>query len=1163
MIGEDKIKTTCSYCGVGCGILVWKDEKGELKIEGDKMHPVNRGMLCSKGRNLNYVADDVSDRILYPAIKNRHTGEFERKSWDESIFHIAEKFKSIIKEHGADAVAFYVSGQCLTEEYYVVNKLAKAGLGTNNIDTNSRLCMSSAVVGYKQVLGEDSVPVSYEDIELSDCIYITGANPAYCHPILFRRLEEHKEKNPGLKIIVADPRRTQSCELADIHLQLKPGTDIVLNHAISRLLIENNWIDIDFICNHTDGYEELKEVVFQKSLTECALICGLSEQDIFQTARLIGESEGFISMWAMGLNQSVVGVEKNVSLLNISLLTGKIGKPGSGPFSLTGQPNAMGGREVGGMCNMLPAHRSIENECHRKEVADFWGVSSIPQKSGYSATEMFDAVGQGKLKAIWIICTNPLISLPNLEKLEKNLLNADLVVVQDISYNSDTVSFADVLLPAAGWLEKEGTMTNSERRISYLPQYINAPGEALPDMEIFCRFAQALNLKGFNFSCAEDAFVEHAALTAGTNMNISELDYSVLKEKGTVQWPYSKEKGVGAIRLFEDAKFFTASGNAQFKVSVQEFVPPQQKKDELILTTGRVRDQWHTMTKTSKVQRLIRHTAEPFVEIHPSDAKSRSIQDGDLIEIWNENGNSRVKAKVSDKIRKGVVFMPMHWGKQLNSIGARANNLTFNRVDPVSKEPDFKFAIVRCKKHQPEIGPIVVVGGGAAAYKFVSEFRKKNRSDKVLVISKEAHAFYDRVQLPDYITGERDWDMMMKATKTEVAELNIKLIEGVSIVEIDKKKKIVTDSTGNKHSYSKLILAMGAKANLPEQYEKYTKGVYTIRTRHDADSLKMNLKPGDRILVSGGSLLGLEIAGAMAEIGMHVDLVHRGETLMQRQLDKTASRMLLKQVKRAGVNVILNQTIESIAEEDNQLNVVLKSTARYSYKSVVFAYGTKPNIALAVNAGIEIGNSAIVVNSNLESSSKDIYALGEVAEWKGKRWGITAAAEEQAEILANNLNGDPMAIYKGSLSMNILKFPGIELCSMGFIPGDTENVEDVILLDNSKNYYKRCIVKNDRLVGAIMIGDKSEMLDFKNWISTGIELVEIREKLLRPGVAKEAVKGKMVCSCLNVGEGNIMDSIQSGCLTVEDISKVTGAGTGCGSCKPELKSLLVVRNFKN
>ena len=439
--------------------------------------------------------------------------------WPEAIARVATVFSSLIQKFGPDSVALYVSGQCLTEEYYVASKLAKGFWGTNNIDTNSRLCMSSAVVGYKMQLGEDAVPASYEDIDLADCFFITGANPAWCHPILFRRIEARKNANPDVKIVVADPRRTQSCELADLHLQLKPGTDVYLNNAIARVLLENGYADWDFIRHHTNGIEEMQAEVMATSVEEAAEICGLEADDIRLAAKYIGEAKGFISMWAMGLNQSVIGVKKNLSLINLSLITGKIGKPGNGPFSLTGQPNAMGGREVGGMCNLLPAHRNLDNEQHRREVAEFWNVAEVPAKPGYSATEMIDALESGQLKAVWVICTNPMVSLPNSHKVERALKNARFVVVQDISKNSDTVPFADVVFPAAGWLEKEGTMTNSERRITYLSQVVKAPGEALPDFEIICRVARKMGYSGFNFKNAQEVFDEYKQLTLGTNIS--------------------------------------------------------------------------------------------------------------------------------------------------------------------------------------------------------------------------------------------------------------------------------------------------------------------------------------------------------------------------------------------------------------------------------------------------------------------------------------------------------------------------------------------------------------------------------------------------------------------------------------------------------------------
>ncbi len=391
------VKTTCSYCGVGCGMVVTELGNGKLALKGDENHPSNKGMLCSKGMNLHYTAMDKTDRLLYPEKRYSRNMPLQRVSWDNALDRTAAIFKTFINKYGPDSVGFYVSGQCLTEEYYVINKLIKGFIGSNNIDTNSRLCMSSAVVGYKMTLGEDSVPVCYDDIELADTFFVTGANPAWCHPIIWRRVEAHKEKNPDVKIIVVDPRKTQSAAQADLHIQLNPGTDIVLYNAIGRILIERGWIDADFIKNSTDGFETYQTKVLEKTLKESAKICGITESEIHMAANFIGKSKGFLSMWTMGLNQSVIGVNKNIALIDLHLITGKIGKPGNGPFSLTGQPNAMGGREVGGLANMLPAHRDLLNPAHRDEVQAFWGGIKISDKPGFTATEMFDALADGRM----------------------------------------------------------------------------------------------------------------------------------------------------------------------------------------------------------------------------------------------------------------------------------------------------------------------------------------------------------------------------------------------------------------------------------------------------------------------------------------------------------------------------------------------------------------------------------------------------------------------------------------------------------------------------------------------------------------------------------------------------------------------------------------------
>lgn len=1169
MVKQELYKTTCCYCGVGCGITVNKDLQGRIHVEGDKDHPVNKGILCSKGMNLHYTVNDRSDRLLYPEMRYNRNQPRQRVSWEVALQRTAAVFKTFIDKYGPDSVAFYASGQCLTEEYYVVNKLIKGFIGSNNIDTNSRLCMSSAVVGYKMSLGEDSVPVSYDDLELADCIFVAGANPAWCHPVLWRRIEIAREKNPGIKIIVSDPRKTQTCSSANVHLQLNPGMDITLHHAIGRCLIEDGNIDFDFIADNTEGFEKYRTTVFERTIAGAALICGVDENDIRLAASYIGNAKGFISMWTMGLNQSVIGVNKNLSLINLNLITGHIGKPGSGPFSLTGQPNAMGGREVGGLSNLLPAHRNLSNEEHRNEVERFWQVplGTIQSKPGLTATEMFDALNNGKLKGVWILCTNPLISLPDVRKAEEGLKKAKFVVVQDVTNRLETLKYADVVLPAAAWAEKEGTMTNAGRYISHLSKIVDAPGEALPDAEIICRFAQKMGYHGFDFKNISEIYDEHAILTKGTTINISDLNYEILKKKRSVQWPYTKEiNGHGTPRLFEDKKFYTPSQKAQihsFDDSNQS--EPVNETHPLILTTGRIRDQWHTMSKTGKVNKLKQHISESFLEIHPDDAEERNINEGELVEIFNERGKARVKAKLTTDIKKGVCFLPMHWGKILNSDLNRANNLTNNLVDPKSKEPDFKFSAVQVRRHKKTKQKIIVIGAGAGAYGFVKSYRALNTEDEIEIFSKENLPFYNRVLLPDYIAGALRWDNLVKMTDEEEKEFNIILHRDNGIQKIDRTNKIVTDSKGVVHAYDILFMATGSRAATLRDMPPM-QGIFTMRNRMDADSFKNHIgavkaRPDDtvgqeKVIIVGGGLLGIELAASLREVDVEVTIVQRISRLMDRQLDALGSQLLHEELTSKGVEIYYNDEIERFLGEKNVTGIRLKSGLALNAQAVVIAIGTVPNIEIAKTAGIEC-KRGVVVDEYLQTSDKNIFAIGEIAEFKGCLYGITAAAEQQADVVASYLNGDISKYYSGSLLMNILKIDGTDLCSLGEVEcPDDPAFEEILFIDKAKRYYKKCIIHNDRLIGAILIGDKNEFLEYRNLIENKIELSEKRLQLLRSGKSPEPVIGKMVCSCNNVGEGNLVKKIKEGCKDHLQLCQLTGAGMGCGSCRPEVKEIL-------
>lgn len=1155
--------STCSYCGVGCGVTVEKLGNHEIRVEGDKEHPANLGLLCSKGRNLHYTVMDRSDRILYPMKRSDRKEELKRISWNQALDSISEKFKQLIQTYGPDSVGFYVSGQLLTEEYYIINKLIKGFIGSNNIDTNSRLCMSSAVVGYKMSLGEDSVPVSYEDIELADCFLIAGANPAWCHPILFRRIEAQKKNFPNTKLIVVDPRRTDTCEDADLHLQIHPGTDIYLFHAIAKILIDQNWIDRSFIESHTDGFSELKTFLETFDLQEAANTCGIPIEDITLAARYIHEAKGFLSLWAMGLNQSVIGVNKNLALLNLSLITGKIGKPGSGPFSLTGQPNAMGGREVGGLCNLLPAHRDLSNPEHRNEVEMFWGISEgkIQSKPGYTAVEMFENLKTGKMKAVWIVCTNPTTSLPDARTVEQGLREAELVVVQDISMSSAAIPYADFVLPAAGWAEKQGTMTNSDRRVTYLSKVIDPPGEATADTWIIQKFAEKMGYgASFAYNSEEDVFLEHAALTKGTKIDISGLNYSILQKKRSVQWPFPENSLDGTPRLFTDHKFYRTNGKAKiFDVKPDDTSEKTSEQFPLILTTGRIRDQWHTMTRTGKVRKLMEHKSEPYLEIHPTNAKSIGIEDQELVEVFNERGLVRVRAKITDTIKEGTVFLPMHWGKKKQNDESRANNLTNKEFDPFSKQPGFKISAVQIRKYQKEKEKILIIGGGNSTSAFIKHYKELCPEDEITVLCKEENPLYNRILLPDFISGEKLFMELASVSPEEVQSWDIELHASTSVTTILPEAKLVKDSLGNSYSYNKLIIATGSSAQIPKTISPNMVGVFSLRAKTDADKIKGFFVPDSHVLIVGGGLLGLELASALKSLQVKVTVLVRTDRLMSKQLDLVACEILREEIESRGIEVLFNSEIAKVHGFDRVSYVELKDGKKLYPDGIVYAMGTSPNLSLAKEMGIEIGEG-IKVNEFLQTSDPDIYAIGEVAEHASGVYGTVLAAEEQAKIAAGHIYGYRFHTYSGSLHSNLLKIPGLELVSLR-LPGVqfenlTDEYEEIVFMDRKKRKYKKCIVKGDKLVGAILVGDKSEFVEYKNLIASGLELGEKRQQLLSSISTAKPPKGVLVCSCNGVGRGNIEDVIRDGAKDLSEIMSKTGAGTGCGSCRPEVSQIL-------
>ncbi|MES2879073.1 MAG: molybdopterin-dependent oxidoreductase [Pseudomonadota bacterium] len=723
-------KSTCPYCGVGCGVIIESTGEQITGVRGDPDHPANFGRLCTKGSTLHLTASATvtqQTRLLQPLRRLVRGGPTQRIKWDAALDLAADRFANIIQADGPDAVGFYISGQLLTEDYYVFNKLAKGLIGTNNIDSNSRLCMSSAVAGYKQTLGMDAPPACYDDVNFAGTIFIVGSNTAYAHPILFRRIEAARQANPALKIVVCDPRRTDTVEIADLFLPILPGTDVMLFNGMLHIMLWEGWLDAAYMAAHTSGFDALKATVRDCTPELVAQTCGISKDDLLQAARLFAGIQAdstaprspTLSLYCQGLNQSSSGTAKNAALINLHLATGQIGKAGAGPFSLTGQPNAMGGRETGGMANLLSGHRDLANPVHRAEVATLWGVNDVPSQPGKTAVEMFQAAADGEIKALWIACTNPAQSMPDQATVRRALERAEFVVLQEAFASTATARFADLLLPATTWGEKEGTVTNSERRISRVRAAVAAPGETRHDWSIATDFAQRLEKRLparptplsssgwslFPYTTPESVWLEHRESTRGRDLDITGMTYPML-EQAPRQWPLRKGETQGQARLYEDGRFPTPDGRARFvNTAYRPVAEPRESRYPFSLTTGRLRDQWHGMSRTGTLGRLFGHVSEPTVQMNPQDMARRLLKEGELVHVTSKRGSILLPVQGSTDIGMSQAFIAMHWGEEflsgVSGTGERlagVNALTTSAYCPDSKQPEFKHAAVKILK---------------------------------------------------------------------------------------------------------------------------------------------------------------------------------------------------------------------------------------------------------------------------------------------------------------------------------------------------------------------------------------------------------------------------------------------------------------------------------
>ena len=730
------VSTTCPYCGVGCGVLATPDGNGGASISGDPEHPANFGRLCSKGSALGETVG-LEGRLLHPMIRC-DKGTMERLAWSDALDHVANRLGHIVARDGAGAVAFYLSGQLLTEDYYVANKLMKGFIGSANVDTNSRLCMSSSVAGHKRAFGADTVSGCYEDLDQADLLVLTGSNAAWCHPVLFQRMLANKQTR-GARIVVIDPRRTDTAGDADLFLGLKPGTDTALFAGLLVHLVDNGALDREYVERYTSGLDDAvaRARGMAGSIAATALATGLTERDVAEFFQMFRSTPRVVTLYSQGVNQSAQGTDKVNAIINCHLATGRIGKPGASPFSLTGQPNAMGGREVGGLSNQLAAHMGFTPP-DIDRVRRFWKAPRIATHEGLKAIQMFEAIARGEIKALWVMGTNPIVSLPDADVVRAAMAKLELFVVSENVRSNDTVNCgAHVLLPALAWGEKSGTVTNSERRISRQRSFLPAPGEARPDWWIISEVARRMGFgAAFDYNSAADVFREHAGLSAFENNGSRDFDIGALtalsddafEAMAPVQWPARSGEAEQA-RFFADGRFYANDQKARF---IAPEIPTLRTETSasrpLRLNTGRIRDQWHTMTRTGVSPRLGQHLPEPFVEIHPGDANKFGVIDGGFARVVTDYGQCILKVVVSERQQRGMLFAPIHWSGE-NTSGARVGALVAPFTDPFSGQPENKatpvaitpyeyvfrgFALSRVKLDLPDHAwwARVAVGGG-------------------------------------------------------------------------------------------------------------------------------------------------------------------------------------------------------------------------------------------------------------------------------------------------------------------------------------------------------------------------------------------------------------------------------------------------------------------
>ena len=1158
-------RSVCCYCGVGCGVVLQARGDRIVGVRGDDAHPANRGQLCSKGRELHETVH-LADRLLFPELRATKDAPRMRVSWDEALARAAIALREARARRGPEAIGFHLSGQLLTEDYYAFHKLAKGFLGTSQIDSNSRLCMSTAVSGYQRAFGVDGPPCSYEDLELADLLLVVGANMAWCHPILFRRIERARERADRPALVVLDPRRTATAEVADLHVALRPGSDGVFLMGVLAELARRGGLDRGYIERHTENFEAVELALLDFPAARIERECGVSRAILERVATLFRGARAVLSLWAMGVNQSAHGTDTVSALVDLHLATGQLGRPGAGPFSLTGQPNAMGGRETGAMATLLPAHRSLADTHERREVEALWRCPELPAAPGRTAVELFQHAADGGLDVLWIAGTNPVVSMPEQAIVRRALERTPLVIVQEVCATTETAAYADLCLPAAGWAEKSGTMTNSERRVARVRRAIPPPGECLPDWEIAARVALRLGF-GEHFAWEDDAEVwaEHVRTTAGRDCDMTGLTRERL-DAAPLQWPCPSPAHPGTPRLYTDARFPTPSGRARFVVPTRFANAEVPAPGELSLTTGRGRDQWHTMTKTGAVPELCEHAPEPRLELAPVDAERLGVGEGEPVRVRGARGAFAMRVAVSDALREGVAFAPMHFG-EARAAGGSVNRVMPGTLDPASKQPELKHAAVRVERLARPSGRVVIVGAGHAGVAVAEALRALDPAREIVLVGAEAHAPYDRVRLPEVIAGRAGPESIVLADAASLAARRIELRTRARAVAVDAGARVVRLEGGERLAYQSLVLATGGRPVRPALPGIDLHGVRSLRGLDDVLALRAEGLVARRVVVYGTGLLGVEAADALRSAGAEVTLVGRASRVLRRELDARASVLVAEALAARGVSLRLGAEVEGFLGEERVSAVRLRGGEELPAHAVILALGVAADLALARSAALACGER-IAVDAALRTSDPAIFGLGEAAEQGGAVACLVAAVRAQAEVLARTLAGDETAWHRPQPPLTVLELSNLSLRACGELaevaPDARPECHDVVYQDHGAGIYRRLVLRRGRLAGFVAVGPCPNAAELHRTLVRGLRLRAPADVLLFPGLAaalgttgdRPEEASRVVCACHAVSESRIRAAIEAGATDVAAVGAACAAGTGCGSCRPEIAALL-------